>query len=161
MSEQLQGMSKPHFVPSEAIEHAILLIRNQKVMLDGVLAALYGVATGHLNRAVKRNLDRFPSDFMFQRRPPEREFEMPIWHLKFSASSAVSVISPTPSPNRAWQWLRHLKKAILNPKLGSTLKKIPSLTAPNENPLFIEDLRSSSPVKDDRSYPSIVDWNLG
>ncbi|MGA3266846.1 MAG: ORF6N domain-containing protein [Verrucomicrobiota bacterium] len=41
-------------------------IRHEKVMLDSDLAGLYGVETGALNRAVKRNLERFPQDFMFQ-----------------------------------------------------------------------------------------------
>jgi hypothetical protein len=53
-------------IPAERIERAILTFRGQKVMLDRDLAALYGVATGHLNRAVQRNLARFPADFMFQ-----------------------------------------------------------------------------------------------
>lgn len=48
------------------IEKQILLIRGQKVMLDRDLAALYGVSTRDLNKAVSRNLDRFPSDFMIQ-----------------------------------------------------------------------------------------------
>jgi hypothetical protein len=53
-------------VPVERIERAILLVRGHKVMLDRDLAALYGVETKVLNQAVKRNLDRFPEDFMFQ-----------------------------------------------------------------------------------------------
>ncbi len=53
-------------IPSERIEQAILLIRGQKVMLDCDLAELYAVETSNLNKAVKRNLDRFPEDFMFQ-----------------------------------------------------------------------------------------------
>ena len=53
-------------IPVEQIEHAILLIRGQKVMLDAELAGLYGVTVGRLNEAVKRNTDRFPADFMFQ-----------------------------------------------------------------------------------------------
>ena len=53
-------------VPMERIERAILVVRGHKVMLDSDLAALYEVETGALNRAVKRNLDRFPEDFMFQ-----------------------------------------------------------------------------------------------
>lgn len=53
-------------IPVERIERAILLIRGHKVMLDRDLAALYGVQTKALNQAVKRNLDRFPEDFMFQ-----------------------------------------------------------------------------------------------
>ncbi len=53
-------------VPLERIEGLILLIRGQKVMLDADLAALYGVEVRTLNQAVKRNLARFPDDFMFQ-----------------------------------------------------------------------------------------------
>ena len=58
-------------VPAEWIEQVILLIRGQKVMLDRDLAKLYGVTTGNLNKAVNRNLDRFPNDFMFQLTPDE------------------------------------------------------------------------------------------
>ena len=53
-------------IPQEVIERKILLIRGQKVMLDRELAKLYGVTTFNLNKAVKRNIDRFPEDFMFQ-----------------------------------------------------------------------------------------------
>ena len=53
-------------VPVQKIEQVILLIRGHKVMLDRDLARLYGVTTGNLNKAVKRNSDRFPEDFMFQ-----------------------------------------------------------------------------------------------
>jgi ORF6N domain len=62
---------KDSLIPVERIEQAILLIRNQKVMLDGDLAALYRVETKALVRAVKRNVDRFPADFMFQLSPDE------------------------------------------------------------------------------------------
>ena len=58
-------MSKA-IIPSKRIAHLIFVFREQKVMLDSDLAALYGVSTGHPNRAVKRNPDRFPPDFMFQ-----------------------------------------------------------------------------------------------
>jgi len=60
-------------IPLERIEKAILLIRGQKVMLDRDLAALYGVPTGVLNQAVKRNRQRFPDDFMFQLSAKEME----------------------------------------------------------------------------------------
>jgi hypothetical protein len=53
-------------VPIEVIEKKILLISGKKVMLDSDLAALYGVETKMLVRAVKRNLERFPDDFMVQ-----------------------------------------------------------------------------------------------
>jgi len=52
--------------PSERIAHSILLLRGQKVLLDADLAELYGVQTKVLVQAVKRNLERFPDDFMFQ-----------------------------------------------------------------------------------------------
>jgi len=60
-----------HIVPLERIDGLIHLVRGQKVMLDNDLAALYGVATKVLNQAVKRNLARFPEDFMFQVDPKE------------------------------------------------------------------------------------------
>lgn len=53
-------------VPMERIERAIIVVRGEKVMLDSELAEIYGVETKALNRAVKRNESRFPSDFMFQ-----------------------------------------------------------------------------------------------
>lgn len=52
-------------VPVEKIERKIYMIRGNKVMLDRDLAALYGVETRVLNQAVRRNLDRFPEDFVF------------------------------------------------------------------------------------------------
>ena len=53
-------------VPQEIIESKIYLLRGRKVMLDKDLAILYGVETKVLNQAVKRNIKRFPDDFMFQ-----------------------------------------------------------------------------------------------
>jgi phage regulator Rha-like protein len=53
-------------IPVEIIENKIYLIRNKKVMLDSDLAELYDVETKVLNQAVKRNIARFPEDFMFQ-----------------------------------------------------------------------------------------------
>lgn len=50
----------------ERITKTILFIRGEKVLLDADLAVLYGVDTGTLVRAVKRNIDRFPADFMLQ-----------------------------------------------------------------------------------------------
>ena len=57
----------------EAIERRICLIRGEKVMLDADLAALYQVETKTLNRAVRRNIARFPDDFMFRPTKPELE----------------------------------------------------------------------------------------
>ncbi|MEI7936333.1 MAG: ORF6N domain-containing protein [Verrucomicrobiota bacterium] len=58
-------MTRPtSLIPVERIQRAIYLIRGEKVMLDSDLATLYGVSTKVLNRAVKRNVNRFPKDFM-------------------------------------------------------------------------------------------------
>ena len=59
-------MTKTSSLPTERIERAILVLRGHKVLLDADLAALYGVATKILLQAVKRNPERFPSDFLFQ-----------------------------------------------------------------------------------------------
>ena len=59
-------MSNTSLIPIARIERKILLLRSEKVMLDTDLAELYGVETKVLNQAVKRNIERFPADFMFQ-----------------------------------------------------------------------------------------------
>ncbi|MCL2872811.1 MAG: ORF6N domain-containing protein [Betaproteobacteria bacterium] len=56
----------PATINTEIIIHRILIIRGHKVMLDAELAELYGVTTKALNQAVKRNVQRFPDDFMFR-----------------------------------------------------------------------------------------------
>ena len=53
-------------ISDDIVVNKIYEIRNQKVMLDSDLAELYGVETGRLNEQVKRNINRFPEDFMFQ-----------------------------------------------------------------------------------------------
>jgi len=60
-------------VPHEAIERSIHVIRGHKVILDSDLADLYDVETSNLNKAVKRNIKRFPEDFMFQLTAEEYE----------------------------------------------------------------------------------------
>ena len=65
--------NKTSLIQPEQIEQTILLIRGQRVMLDRDLAALYGVTTGNLNKAVQRNAERFPPDFMFQLTADEAE----------------------------------------------------------------------------------------
>lgn len=59
-------MAKNIIIPDETIISKIYLVRSQKVMIDRDLAELYGVTTGNLNKAIKRNAKRFPNDFMFQ-----------------------------------------------------------------------------------------------
>ena len=70
-------------IPDERIRSTIFLIRGQRVMLDKDLAGLYGVETFNLNKAVKRNKERFPSDFMFQL--TREEFANLKFHLGISS----------------------------------------------------------------------------
>src|SRR5882724_7789392 len=67
------SMPKANLVVSPVTDAHIHVVRGRRVMLDSDLASLYGVATGALNRAVKRNAARFPADFMFQLTPEEHE----------------------------------------------------------------------------------------
>ena len=83
-------------MPAARIERIILLIRGEKVILDRDLAALYGVSTRDLNKAVSRNLDRFPVDFMLQL--TREEFD----NLKFQfGTSKVQPRRLPPLPLRA------------------------------------------------------------
>jgi len=66
LDERAKKMAEPVVISVVEIEKSIFLIRAHRVMLDFHLAGLYGVETKNLNRTVKRNLDRFPDDFMFQ-----------------------------------------------------------------------------------------------
>ena len=72
--------------PLENIEKLIHVIRGKQVMLDRDLARLYGVETGRLNEQVKRNIERFPEDFMFQLN--KEEFEN--WKSQFAISNSDS-----------------------------------------------------------------------
>ena len=77
-------------IPQETIEQRIFLIRNQKVMVDREIAELYGVEAKHLNRQVKRNIQRFPEEFMLQLTIEERNQLVTICHrfktMKHSSS---------------------------------------------------------------------------
>ena len=66
-------------LPSERIAQAILILRKQRVMLDYHLAVLYGIETRALKQAVRRNSDRFPSDFMFEL--SDQEIETVVSHF--------------------------------------------------------------------------------
>lgn len=77
-------------VAQEVIENRIFVIRGFKVMLDRDLAELYQVKTKYLNRQVKRNIERFPEEFMFQLTAEEKNELVPNWHrfksLKYSSA---------------------------------------------------------------------------
>ena len=70
-------------IPQEVIEQKIFLVRGYKVMLDKDLAMLYDITTGNLNKAVNRNMDRFPDDFMIQL--TNEEFKNLIFHFGISS----------------------------------------------------------------------------
>jgi hypothetical protein len=72
-----KGKNNTPAFPDETIISKIYLVRDKKIMLDSNLAELYGVTTGNLNKAVKRNLNRFHDDFMIQL--TEEEFKILIF----------------------------------------------------------------------------------
>lgn len=76
-------MSKELMITNEFIMSKIVLIRDQKVMIDSDLASLYGVETKQLKRQVRRNIERFPEDFMFELTNTESE----ILRSQFGTSS--------------------------------------------------------------------------
>lgn len=69
-------------IPDEIISNKIFVVRGKKILFDKDLAYLYDVSTGNLNKAVKRNIKRFPDDFMFQL--TQNEFE----NLKFQIGTS-------------------------------------------------------------------------
>lgn len=103
-------------LPDEFIEDTILLIRGKKVILDHDLAKLYGVATRVLNQAVKRNLERFPEDFMFQLTDAETE---ECQHLKRLRSQIV-ILKKARGTHRKYQPYAFTEHGIL--MLSSVLK---------------------------------------
>jgi hypothetical protein len=82
-------MANNLIIPSERIVSKIYIIRNKKVMLDRDIAELYGVSTRELNQAVKRNIKRFPADFMFQL----YKNEMENWKSQFVTSNSKNLKS--------------------------------------------------------------------
>src|SRR5262245_5641642 len=85
--EPERAMSSPtQTTPVELIERRIHVVRDHKVMIDSDLAELYGVPTKQLNRSVRRNIARFPPDFMFQL----SDQEVSDLRCQFGTSSSVS-----------------------------------------------------------------------
>jgi hypothetical protein len=66
MADRTEAEGSLELIPLPAIQQRILVVRERHVMLDEDLAGLYGVETRRLIEQVKRNIDRFPPDFMFQ-----------------------------------------------------------------------------------------------
>jgi len=78
--KQKKRISITHLIPQERIKEKIFLIRGHKVMLDRDLAKLYGVETKYLNRQVRRNIERFPQEFVFRLNLEEKNELVTNWH---------------------------------------------------------------------------------
>ncbi|MBU0667861.1 ORF6N domain-containing protein [Patescibacteria group bacterium] len=83
-------------IPDERIEAGMLFIRGKKVMMDRDLATLYGVETRALNQAVRRNIRRFPDDFMFQL----NENKIEIWNSRYGFAQLNNLRSQFVISNR-------------------------------------------------------------
>ena len=81
----MEMSSQKSIIATDFISQKIFFVRGTRVMLDSDLARLYGVETKNLNKAVKRNAGRFPSDFMFQLSPKE----MPALRFQFGTSKRM------------------------------------------------------------------------
>ena len=103
MAKAVMGVSKAKslIVPEEVLVNKILLIRGRKVMIDKDIAGLYGVPTKRLNEQVKRNIKRFPKDFMFAL--TQKEFE----NLK-----SQNATSSLPAGKAGWGGRRKLPNAF-------------------------------------------------
>ena len=121
--------------PVEQIESLILTIRGKQVILDRDLARLYGVETGRLNEQVKRNIERFPEDFMFQL--TKEEFED--WKSQFAISNGDSTRSQFATLDDEEKWKSQF--AISNSiKMGA--RKLPYAFTENGIAMLSSVLRS-------------------
>lgn len=109
MAQQAQAL-----IPVERIEHAIYLVRGQKVMFDFDLAALYGVATKALIQAVKRKRERFPEDFMFQL----NKSKMENWRSHFVTSNPAAPMGLRRPPYAFTEQGVAMLSSVLNSKLA-------------------------------------------
>ena len=104
-------------IPIERIERKILLLREQKVMLDSDLALLYGVETRVLNQAVRRNRERFPEDFMFQLS----------WEEAKSLARSQVVTLDSQTPGNSSKTGRNPRSQIVILESGKNLKYRPNV----------------------------------
>jgi len=124
-------MVKVELITYDRIENTILIVRGHRVMLDRELAMLYGVETRALIQAVKRNLDRFPADFMFQLTADEAE-----------RSRSQVVILNAQTPNIAMESVRRAAS-----KRGSNIKYLPYAFTEQGVAMLSSVLRSSRAVQ--------------
>ena len=150
-------MSDDALVPVARIENAILVIRGQKVILDETLAALYGVTTKRLNEQLKRNIGRFPPDFMFRLTEDEHAnlrshfaTSRERWggrrypHMAFTEHGAIMAASVLHSPKaiemsvlvvRAFVKLRNLLAA--HRQLAAKLEELESKLATHDEQIVV------------------------
>lgn len=137
-------------IPQEIIEQKILIIRGKKVMLDRDLAVLYGVKTKELNKAVSRNSDRFPEDFMFQLNKSEIDFlRFQIGTLKRGQHSKYLPHVFTENGVAMLSSVLRSKKAVqVNIQIMRTFTRIRELIISNkELRLKLEELESKTDKK--------------
>jgi len=91
MSKAIKKIRLQSPILLEQIEQKIFLVRGQKVMIDRDLAELYGVETKYLNRQMKRNIERFPQEFMFQLTREEKNQLVTNWHRFQSMKHSTSL----------------------------------------------------------------------
>jgi hypothetical protein len=104
-------MADSSLIPVERIERAILVLRGQKVILDAELAILYGVETRALIQAVKRNLERFPEDFLFRLTIEEAESSRSQTVI-LNADGTELVDAPGPLTSRRGHNIKYLPYAF-------------------------------------------------
>lgn len=97
--DKVLSLPKVNLLPVERIERAILVLPGHRVIWDRELATLYDVTTGNLNKAVSRNIERFPDDFMFQLSPDE--VKNLIFHSGTSSWDAAFLQDWSQLPRRA------------------------------------------------------------
>src|SRR5512145_2803555 len=85
----------------ERMARSIVILTGRREPLDADLAVLYGVATARLNQQVRRNLERFPGDFMFQL-SAEEHAALKLQHQSLAAADGASSRSPSPSTAPSW-----------------------------------------------------------
>lgn len=94
--------ARKDITPLPPVERMIYFVRGQKVMLDSELAVLYRVATKVLNQAVRRNVARFPTDFMFQLTPKEAQTLMRSQIVTSSEPDVVNAAKAAGTPKGNW-----------------------------------------------------------
>jgi ORF6N domain-containing protein len=123
-------------IPVERIAQAILYLRDQKVILDFALAALYGVETRALKQAVRRNLNRFPGDFMFEL--SEREIGSLVSQTVIAAVQKVGGATPMAFTEQRVAMLssvfRSERPGKHDEKNGAIIEAIRQLMAPPAKP---------------------------